>query len=164
MTAEALAAAGSRLGRITLEQSDALSRLAPVLVADHVQAVRDLLAENRFAPSNLPPGPYALRLSIQQGRMVFDIRTLDDAPLTAIGLALGPFRRLISDYQMLVDSHIRAAQENHEERVQAIDWGRRGLHNEGAELMVQRLQGKVAIDFDTARRLFTLICVLHRRI
>jgi len=79
-------------------------------------------------------------------------------------LALGPFRSLIKDYQMLVDSHILAVQDGREERIQAIDMGRRGLHNEGAELMVARLHGKVAIDFATARRLFTLICVLHQRI
>jgi len=164
MTAEALAAAGSRLGRITLEQSDALSRLAPVLVADHVQAVRDLLAENRFAPSNLPPGPYALRLSIYEGRLVFDIRRADDTPWLAIGLALGPFRALIRDYYLLIDSLAKACEEGREARIQAIDMGRRGLHNEGAELMVTRLKGKVEIDLPTARRLFTLLCVLNQRL
>ena len=78
-------------------------------------------------------------------------------------LALGPFRSLIKDYQMLVDSHGHAVQEGRMERIQAIDMGRRGLHNEGAELMRARLQGKIDIDFDTARRLFTLVCVLHQR-
>jgi uncharacterized protein (UPF0262 family) len=95
---------------------------------------------------------------------VFDIRRMDDTPLTAIVLALGPFRSLIKDYQMLVDSHVLAVQDGREDRIQAIDMGRRGLHNEGAELMILRLRGKVAIDFETARRLFTLICVLHQRI
>ena len=80
-------------------------------------------------------GPYALHLSIHDGRLVFDIRDGDDAPLIAIGLALGPFRRLVKDYQMLVDSHIKAVEEGREARIQAIDMGRRGLHNEGAELM-----------------------------
>jgi uncharacterized protein (UPF0262 family) len=84
--------------------------------------------------------------------------------LIVIALALGPFRRLIKDYQLLVDSYIKAVEEGREARIQAIDMGRRGLHNEGAELMMQRLEGKVAMDFPTARRLFTLVCVLHQRI
>lgn len=150
----------ARLARITLE-GETLTRLSPILEADRAQAVADLQAENQFAPAGQPVGPYALRLSIQEGRLVFDIRRLDDTPLVAIVLALGPFRSLIKDYQMLVESHILAVQHGREERIQAIDMGRRGLHNEGAELMMTRLRGKVAIDFPTARRLFTLICVLH---
>ena len=94
---------------------------------------------------------------------MFDVRDEAEAPLTAIVLALGPFRGLLKDYQMLVDSHILAMEEGREARIQAIDMGRRGLHNEGAALMIERLEGKVAIDFATARRLFTLVCVLHQR-
>ena len=141
-----------------------MTRLSPILEADRAQAVADLQAEAHFAPAGAPPGPYALRLSIYQGRLAFDVRRLDDTPIIAIVLALGPFRSLIKDYQMLVDSHILAVQDGREDRIQAIDMGRRGLHNEGAELMMQRLRGKIAIDFATARRLFTLICVLHQRI
>lgn len=134
--------------------------------ADREQAVADLSAANHFVvlSGTADPGPYRLHLSIVEGRLIFDLRDSDDKPLTAIGLALGPFRRLMKDYQMLVDSHILAVQEGREQRIQAIDMGRRGLHNEGAELMVQRLAGKIEIDFDTARRLFTLVCVLHQRI
>jgi len=95
---------------------------------------------------------------------VFDIREEDDRPLSGVVLALGPFRRLIKDYQLLVDSYATAIEEGREARIQAIDMGRRGLHNEGAELMTQRLHGKIDIDFETARRLFTLLCVLHQRI
>jgi len=156
-------AGGTSLARVTLE-GEALTRLSPILEADRAQAVADLQAEAQFAPVGLPPGPYALRLAIHQGRLGFDIRRLDDTPLIAIVLALGPFRGLIKDYQMLVDSHIMAVQDGREDRIQAIDMGRRGLHNEGAELMMTRLRGKIAIDFATARRLFTLICVLHQRI
>ncbi len=155
--------AACRLADLVLE-GEALTRLSPLIEADRAQAVADLLAENSFAPAGVAPGDYRLRLSIQGGRLVFDIRQPDDAPLTAIVLALGPFRALIKDYQMLVDSHILAVEEGREDRIQAIDMGRRGLHNEGAELMTTRLRGKVAIDFETARRLFTLICVLHQRI
>jgi len=163
MTAAPAGTKGGHLARLVLE-GESLTRLSPVLEADRQQAVADLLAENRFTPAGLPPGPFALRLSIQQGRLIFDIRSTDDSPLVAIGLALGPFRRLIKDYQLLVDSHVLALHEGREERIQAIDMGRRGLHNEGAEMMIARLRGKVAIDFATARRLFTLICVLHQRI
>ena len=116
-------------------EGEALTRLSPVLEADRAQAVADLQAENQLRPGRhvTEPGPYALRLSIQEGRLVFDIRRLDETPLTAIALALGPFRGLIKDYQMLVDSHIMAVQEGREARIQAIDMGRRGLHNEGAD-------------------------------
>lgn len=144
---------------------EALTRLSPLLEADRAQAVHDLLQDNAFAPSRAArPGPYALHLAVVEGRLAFDIRTADDAPMHVVALALGPFRRLIKDYQMLVDSHGMAVQEGREARIQAIDMGRRGLHNEGAELLRARLAGKIAIDFETARRLFTLVCVLHQRI
>jgi uncharacterized protein (UPF0262 family) len=99
-----------------------------------------------------------------EGRLIFDIRDDADSPLMALGLALGPFRRLIKDYQLLVESYAHAVHDGREASIQAIDMGRRGLHNEGAEMMVSRLDGRVAIDFETARRLFTLVCVLHQRI
>jgi uncharacterized protein (UPF0262 family) len=156
---------GARLDRVILD-GESPHNLSPYIEADREQAVADLAAANHFAPliGTDQAGPYALHLSIQEGRLVFDIRDVAGDPLTAIGLALGPFRRLMKDYQMLVDSHIMAVQEGRMERIQAIDMGRRGLHNEGAELMRERLQGKIDIDFETARRLFTLLCVLHQRV
>jgi uncharacterized protein (UPF0262 family) len=157
----------ARLLRVTLE-GESLTRLTPLLEADRAQAVADLEAENQFAPHARPAvgdaGPYALRLTIYEGRLVFDIRRADDTPWLAIGLALGPFRALIRDYYLLMDSLASAVAEGREARIQAIDMGRRGLHNEGAELMIARLRGKVEIDFATARRLFTLLCVLHQRL
>ena len=153
----------ARLARIALD-GEALTRLSPLLEADRAQAVADLQAENRFRPAAGGQGPYGLRLSIQEGRLVFDIQAADGGALRSIVLALGPFRGLIRDYQLLVDSHIIAVNEGREARIQAIDMGRRGLHNEGADLLMQRLDGKIAIDFATARRLFTLVCVLHQRI
>jgi len=155
----------SRLDRVILD-GESPNNLSPYIEADREQAVADLAAANHFAPliGSAAPGQYALHLSIQDGRLVFDIRDVAGAPLVAVGLALGPFRRLVKDYQMLVDSHIKAVEEGREQRIQAIDMGRRGLHNEGAELMTQRLAGKIDIDFDTARRLFTLVCVLHQRV
>jgi uncharacterized protein (UPF0262 family) len=145
------------------------SRLPPALEADRSQAVADLAAENQFTPLTVKSGapvhgPFVLHLALQDGRLVFDIRRSNETPLAVVGLALGPFRRLIKDYDLLVDSHIKAVQEGRGDRIQAIDMGRRGLHDEGATLMRERLAGKIAIDFATARRLFTLVCVLHQRV
>lgn len=159
-----IATQSARLDRVVLEGD--MPALPPFIEADREQAVADLAAANHFQPliGTTKAGPYALHLSIQEGRLIFDIRDAGGGLLTIIGLALGPFRRLVKDYQMLVDSHILAVQEGREARIQAIDMGRRGLHNEGAELMSQRLSGKIDIDFDTARRLFTLVCVLAQRV
>ncbi len=164
----AVADASSRLLQVVLD-GEALTRLSPILEADRAQAVADLEAENRFTlcpqgDRTPPPGPYILHLSVQEGRLVFDVRNQADAPITALGLALGPFRGLIKDYQMLVDSHMMAVEEGRADRIQAIDMGRRGLHNEGAALLQTRLANKAVIDQETARRLFTLVCVLHTRI
>jgi len=156
------------LERVVLA-GEALTRLNPLLDADRAQAVADLEAENHFALCGTTeraavPGPYVLHLSVQEGRLVFDVRNAVDAPLQMLVLALGPFRGLIKDYQMLVDSHMLAVEEGREQRIQAIDMGRRGLHNEGAALLRERLVNKASIDHETARRLFTLVCVLHQRI
>ena len=150
------------LARVVLD-GEKRGGLSALQDADQAQAVHDLSVTNRFEPAGLT-GPFVLHLSIVEGRFVFDVRDEADAPLVALGLALGPFRRLIKDYQLLVESYAHAIQEGREASIQAIDMGRRGLHNEGATLMLQRLAGRVEIDFETARRLFTLVCVLHQRI
>ena len=152
-----------RLTRIVLE-GEALHRLSALQEADRDQAVEDLREENSFFPTAQPELQSILHLSIQQGRLVFDIRDAEDKPVQAVMLAMGPFKMLIKDYQMLLDSYAQAVAEGREARIQAIDMGRRGLHNEGAELMIERLQGKVEIDFPTARRLFTLVCALHQKL
>jgi uncharacterized protein (UPF0262 family) len=155
------------LARVVLAD-ESRGALDPFIEADREQAVADLATANHFQVfsrhGEKTDGPYVLHLLIADGRLVFDIHDQGDRPLIAIGLALGPFRRLVKDYQMLVDSHIKAVQEGREARIQAIDMGRRGLHNEGAVLMTERLAGKIEIDFDTARRLFTLVCVLAQRV
>jgi uncharacterized protein (UPF0262 family) len=155
------------LQRVVLD-NDTKGTLPPFIEADREQAVADLAAASHFRvfgrDGALTHGPYVLHLSISEGRLVFDIRSADDRPMIAIGLALGPFRGLVKDYQMLVDSHIKAVEEGREARIQAIDMGRRGLHDEGGKLMTDRLAGKIDIDFDTARRLFTLVCVLAQRV
>lgn len=160
--AGAVAASSQRLARIELPDNAPLP--SPYAEADRTQAVADLLAANRFDPEGLPRGPYGLHLCVREGRLVFDIRDAADAPLHALVLALGPFRRLIKDYHMVVSSHEQAVTEGaSDSTIQTIDMGRRGLHNEGAELLVKRLSGRVRLDFETARRLFTLVCALYRR-
>jgi uncharacterized protein (UPF0262 family) len=143
---------------------DAYPLPSPYAEADRRQAVEDLLAGNRFEAQGLN-GPFSLHVMVRDGRLILDIRDAADAPMHAIALALGPFRRLIKDYHLVVESHEKAVAEGGgEARIQAIDMGRRGLHNEGAALLEERLRGKVAVDFETARRLFTLVCALHQRI
>ena len=159
---QSFADTGRSLVRVVLD-GDTRGSVSPLQEADLAQAVRDLSVANRFAPRDLT-GPFILHLGIISGRLVFDVRSAEDQPLAALGLALGPFRRLIKDYQLLVESYAHAVQEGREASIQAIDMGRRGLHNEGAQLMLQRLAGRVEIDHETARRLFTLVCVLHQRI
>lgn len=143
---------------------DAQPLPSPYAEADRRQAVRDLLAGNRFRPKGLQ-GPFALHVMVRDGRLILDIHDAADRPLHALVLALGPFRRLIKDYHLVVESHEKAVTEGGSEaRIQAIDMGRRGLHNEGAELLAERLDGRIEVDFETARRLFTLVCALHQRI
>lgn len=154
--------AARRITRIELPDASPLP--SAYAEADRRQAVVDLLAGNVFDPAGIAaPGPFALHLMVREGRLILDIRdAATDVPLRALVLALGPFRRLIKDYHLIVESHERAVLEGgHEARIQAIDMGRRGLHNEGSELLRERLEGKIEIDLDTARRLFTLICALH---
>ncbi|WP_298283962.1 UPF0262 family protein [Acidocella sp.] len=152
-----------RLTRIILE-GESLHRISPLQEADREQAVHDLRAENEFFPATQPGLQSILRLSVHEGRLVFDIRDEADQPVQIVALALGPFKMLIKDYQMLLDSYAQAVAEGREARIQAIDMGRRGLHNEGAELLSERLKDKVVIDFPTARRLFTLVCALYQKL
>jgi uncharacterized protein (UPF0262 family) len=148
--------------RIVLPDAQPLP--SPYAEADRRQAVEDLLAGNCFRPKGLT-GPFGLAIMVRDGRLILDIRDAEDKALHALVLALGPFRRLIKDYRLVVESHEKAVAEGGSEaRIQAIDMGRRGLHNEGATLLAERLEGRIELDFETARRLFTLVCALHQRI
>ncbi len=138
------------------------ARLPPMLARDVEQAMADLAEATHFHPAGLN-GSSHVHVSVQNGRLVFDIRDGEERPLRLVGIALSPFRRLIKDYMMLVESHAMAVEEGREQRLEAIDMGRRGLHNEGAQQIMERLQGKIAVDLETARRLFTLLCVLQQR-
>ncbi|MBB3898944.1 MULTISPECIES: UPF0262 family protein [Roseococcus] len=150
---------------VRIELPDAPPPPSAYAEADRRQAIEDLLRGNRFDPAGMGEGPFALHLMVREGRLVLDVRRADDVALRAIVLSLGPFRRLIKDYLMLVENHEEAVTHGAmEARVQAIDMGRRGLHNEAAELLMSRLEGRIAVDFETARRLFTLIAALHQRV
>jgi uncharacterized protein (UPF0262 family) len=124
-------------------------------------AIYDLLEENSFAPADGAKGPFTLHLSITGNRLVFDIRRSNGAPVMAHLLSLSPLSRIVKDYYLICDSYYAAIRTAAPERIEAIDMGRRALHDEGSKLLMERLKNKVAIDFETARRLFTLICVLH---
>lgn len=129
-------------------------------------AIFDLIENNTFtlpprADQTPPPGPYRLHLSIQDGRLVFDIARETHEKVTAFHLSLGPFRQVIKDYFQIFESYSDAVKRLSPSQVEAIDMARRGIHNEGARVVQERFEGKAIIDMDTARRLFTLICVLH---
>ena len=124
-------------------------------------AIYDLVEENSFAPVGHEGGPYCLKLQLAGNRLIFDIRTEDDQPVVAHHLSLTPFRRLVKDYFLVCESYYHAIRTATPSQIEAIDMGRRSLHDEGSRILMERLRNKVRVDFDTARRLFTLVCVLH---
>lgn len=124
-------------------------------------ALKDLIENSQFLPANDHNGPYHIDLSIQENRLILTIKNQEKKTLPMLVLSLRPYKRLIQDYFLIVQSYDDAIKEGKHGRIEAIDMGRRGLHNEGAELLMARLGDKIEMDFDTARRLFTLICVLH---
>lgn len=151
-----------RLIDVELDEASIQSR-SPDIDHDRRVAIFDLLEENSFRPVQSPGGPYVLRLAMEDGRLVFEVMSEDRAPHGKIILSLTPFRRIVKDYFMVCDSYYSAIKTAPPGQIEAIDMGRRGLHNEGSEILVQRLKDKIELDFDTARRLFTLICALHAR-
>lgn len=130
-------------------------------------AIFDLLEGNCFKPLCDYPGgyggPYKLVLRVEEGRLAMELAATDDAPLETIMLPLSPFRRIVRDYFAICDSYYKAIRAATPTQIETIDMARRGIHNDAAELLTERLAGKAEVDFDTARRLFTLICVLHIR-
>ena len=126
-------------------------------------AIYDIIEENSFTLIAAPQGPYRLSLSTADGRLIFDILNAREERLSMIGLSMAPFRRIVKDYYMICESYHQAIRTATPSQIETIDMARRGLHNEGSELLRERLQGKVEVDFNTARRLFTLVCVLHWR-
>jgi uncharacterized protein (UPF0262 family) len=149
-----------RLVAVTLDE-DSIGRSNSDVEHERAVAIYDLLELNTFAPAGHDGGPYRLHLRMAENRLVFDIQTADGEPVIAHLLSLAPFRRIVKDYFMICDSYYQAIRTATPDRIEAIDMGRRGIHDEGSRLLMERLKRKVDVDFDTARRLFTLICVLH---
>jgi uncharacterized protein (UPF0262 family) len=149
-----------RLVAVTLDDAS-IGRSGPDIEHERAVAIYDLIEENVFEPVGHAGGPYALHLSLTGSRLVFDIRLADGTPVVAHLLSLTPFRRVVKDYFLICDSYYQAIRTATPDRIEAVDMGRRGLHDEGSRVLKERLAPKVRIDFDTARRLFTLLCVLH---
>jgi len=150
----------SRLVAVTLDEGS-IGRSNPDVEHERAVAIYDLIEENNFAPQGEGEGPFTLHLSITGSRLMFDIRREDGTPVIAHLLSLTPLRRIVKDYYMVCDSYYEAIRTATPDRIEALDMGRRGLHDEGSTILMERLKRKVDVDFDTARRLFTLICVLH---
>ena len=154
------AAMKRRLVSVVLDE-ESIGRSNPDVEHERQVAIYDLLEQNSFAPLGHDDGPYALHLSINGNRLIFDIRREDGAPVVAHLFSLTPLHRIVKDYYMICDSYYQAIRTATPDKIEAIDMGRRSIHDEGSRTLMERLDGKVRIDFETARRLFTLITVLH---
>ncbi len=153
-----------RITKVELDEATILRRNADIEQERRV-AIFDLIEDNVFKPlrdfGDGYAGPYHLKISVQEGRLILDIRRSDDSAFETLVLGLGRFRRIVKDYFAICDSYYQAIRMASAAEIETIDMARRGVHNEAAELLMERLEGKVEVDFATARRLFTLICVLH---
>ncbi|PJI91188.1 uncharacterized protein (UPF0262 family) [Yoonia maricola] len=155
----------TKITHITIDDRN-LPPPTPEIDQERKVAMFDLLEDNSFVlPARdgreVPAGPYKLNLSIKQRRLVFDLKLEDDAPAGEFHLSLGPFRQVVKDYFQICESYFDAVKNLPPSQIETIDMARRGIHNEGARVLQERLEGKADVDIDTARRLFTLICVLH---
>jgi uncharacterized protein (UPF0262 family) len=151
---------GKRLVTVTLDQAS-IGRSNVDVEHERAVAIYDLIEQNAFAPAGHAGGPYALQLGIAENRLVFDVRLADGTPVVAHLLSLTPFRRIVKDYFLICDSYYKAIRTSTPSQIEAIDMGRRALHDEGSRVLMERLKRKIDVDFDTARRLFTLLSVLH---
>ncbi|MGH6988406.1 MAG: UPF0262 family protein [Stellaceae bacterium] len=151
-----------RIAEITLDEHTVVRRSADI-EHERATAIFDLLEDNSFDPTGGAGGPFRLHLAVEGTRLVIDIRSADGAALDRISLALGDFRPIIKDYFLVCESYNDAIRRAPLSRITAIDQGRRAMHNEASEMLRERLAPQVAVDLDTARRLFTLICVLQIR-
>ncbi|MCK0122540.1 MAG: UPF0262 family protein [Paracoccaceae bacterium] len=155
----------NRISHIDLDDS-ALPPPTPEIEQERKVALFDLLEDNSFIPASrddraVPEGPYRLGLSIRDRRLVFAISTETQDEAGEFHLSLGPFRQVVKDYFQICESYFEAVKTLPPSQIETIDMARRGIHNEGARVLQERLEGKAEVDIDTARRLFTLICVLH---
>ncbi len=149
-----------RLIAVTLDELS-IGRANPDVEHERAIAIYDLIEENSFHPTSHDGGPFELNLKIDGNRLVFDIRLADGQPVVAHLLSLAPFRRIVKDYFTVCDSYYAAIRGATPDRIEALDMARRALHDEGSQILMERLKRKVELDFDTARRLFTLVTVLH---
>ena len=157
-----MASGNNRLTDVTLDEGS----LAPASTnAEHERriALFDLKESNSFEVVGQDRGPYQLILAMNDGRLAFDVADANGARVILHQMTLGPFRKLMKDYALLCDSYHAAIRNAPPTQIEAIDMGRRGLHNEAAEVLQEALAGTIAVDLETARRLFTLICALHVR-
>jgi uncharacterized protein (UPF0262 family) len=149
---------------IDVELDETIGRSTPDVEHERAVAIFDLVEENSFSlPADELGGPYRLKLSLVEQRLVFAIARDNGEPVITHILSLTPFRRIVKDYYMICESYYEAIRSATPSQIESIDMGRRGLHNEGSQTLMDRLSGKIDLDFDTARRLFTLVCVLHWR-
>ncbi len=159
--------ADPRITHIELDERTILWRSADIEQERRI-AIFDLIEGNHFAPQREHAdgyaGPYRVALSVEEGRLAIQIQREDETPLETIILGMSRFRRQIRDYFAICDSYFQAIRQSTPQQIETVDMARRGIHNEAAEQLKDRLEGKIDIDFDTARRLFTLICVLHIRV
>src|SRR3954467_1169012 len=149
-----------RIVDIALDEQS-VARRTPEVEHERAVALFDLLEENDFVLVNGEPGPYKLHVGIFEQRLVFGVHSADDRKLRDVMLSLTPFRKVVKDYFMICESYYSAIKKLSPSQIEALDMGRRGLHNEGSELLRERLDGKIELDLDTARRLFTPICAPH---
>ena len=151
-----------RIADITLDERTVVRR-SPDIEHERAVAIFDLLEENHFKPASGCAGPYHLHLAVEENRLVIEVRPAANGAGETIVLPLAPFRGIVRDYFMICESYYEAIRRSSLSQIETLDMGRRSLHNEGSSLLMERLGDKVTMDLDTARRLFTLICVLHLR-
>jgi uncharacterized protein (UPF0262 family) len=152
----------ARIVALDLDQKS-IVRWSPEVEHERNVAIFDLLEGNHFKLCDGFGGPYRIVLSLRETNLILDVGQEDGTEKAEVVLAMRPFRRVIKDYFLICDSYFQAIKGATPSRIEAIDMARRGLHNEGSELLRDALKGRVDIDHDTARRLFTLVCVLHIR-
>jgi len=155
----------SRISQIELDDRN-LPPPTPEIEQERKVAIYDLIEDNSFTlpqrdGRDLPAGPYHLGLAIRDKRLVFDINTEGGEKAAEFHLSLSPFRQVVKDYYQICESYFTAVKTMPPSQIETIDMARRGIHNEGSRVLQERLEGKAEVDTDTARRLFTLICVLH---
>ena len=149
-----------RLVEILLDEGS-IARSSHDVEHERAVAIYDLIEENSFCPSGHDGGPYRLKISLVESKMVLEVTEDWSKPVVTHILSLTPFRKIVKDYFLICESYYAAIRTATPSQIEAIDMGRRGLHNEGSRVLQERLEGKLEVDFDTARRLFTLVCALH---